>query len=60
MAVKLKSRLVKPSNILPLGKFVAGMHHLRIIYTTFGKDEHGLKIRDIDHKDKQNYDAVLK
>ena len=42
VAVKLKSRLGKPSIILPLGKFVAGVHHLRIIYTTLGKDEHGL------------------
>ena len=29
-----KPTRVKPSIILPLGKFVAGVHHLRIIYTT--------------------------
>lgn len=25
----------------------------------YGKDRHGLWARDVDHKDKQNYDAVL-
>ena len=60
IAVKLKSRLVKPSIVLPLGKYVAGVHHLRLVHRTFGKDQHGLRERDINHKDKQNYDAVLK
>ena len=26
---------------------------------SLGKDQHGLRDRDIDHKDRQNYDAVL-
>lgn len=26
---------------------------------TFGKDQHGIRMKDIDHKDRQNYDAVL-
>ena len=30
LAVKLKARLLKTSIILPLGNFVAGLHHLRI------------------------------
>ena len=25
----------------------------------FGKDQHGLRERDVNHKDKQNFDAVL-
>ena len=60
VAVKLKSRLVKPSIVLPLGKYLAGVHHLRLVQCTFGKDQHGLRERDIDHKDKQNYDAVMR
>jgi hypothetical protein len=59
IAVKMKSRLIKPSIVLPLGTYLAGVHHLRLIQQTFGKDQHGLRERDINHKDKQNYDAVL-
>ena len=49
MAVKLKSRLIKPSIILPMGKYVAGVHHLRLVHS---KDEHALRERDINHKYK--------
>ena len=35
------------------------MHHLRQIQHTFGKDQHGLREKDLNHKDKQNFDAVL-
>lgn len=58
VAVKLNSRLLRPSIILPLGKYIAGSHHLRIIHNTFSKDQHGLREKDINHKDKQNYEAV--
>lgn len=27
---------------------------------TYGKDQHGLRERDLNHKDKQNFDAVLR
>ena len=59
IAVKLKSRLIKPSIVLPLGKYLAGVHHLHLVRRNFGKDQHGLRERDINHKDRQNYDAVL-
>ena len=59
IAVKLKSRLLKPSIILPMGYYVAGVHHLRTVQITFGKDIHGLREKDLNHKDKQNFDAVL-
>ena len=59
IAVKLKSRLLKPSVVLPMGGYVAGVHHLRLVQVSFGKDQHGLRERDLDHKDKQNYSAVL-
>ena len=60
VAVKLKSRLLKPSIILPLGEYLAGSHHLRYISEIFTKDQHGLRQQDIDHKDKQNFDAVIR
>ena len=59
VAVKLKCRLIKPSVLLPMGDYVAGSHHIRIVQFTYGKDQHGLCERDVDYKDKQNYDAVL-
>ena len=42
-----------------MGNYVAGVHHLRIVKKMFQKDIHGLQERDIDYKDKQNFDAVL-
>ena len=42
-----------------MGRYVAGIQHLRMLQMSFGKDEHGLREKDIDHKDKQNYNAVL-
>ena len=35
VAIKLKARLIKPSIVLPLGNYVAGVHHLRIVHTFF-------------------------
>lgn len=58
LGVKLKARLLKPSIILPLGSFVASSAHLHIIVGLHGKEAHGLRRRDIDHRDKQNFDAV--
>ena len=59
IAVKLKCRLLKPSIVLPMGSYVAGAHHLHMLQATIGKDCHGLRERDVDHKDKQNFDAVM-
>ena len=59
IGVKLKCRLLKPSVILPMGSCVAGVHHIRILMATYGKDIHGLREKDVDHKDKQNFDAVI-
>ena len=43
IAVKLKSRLIKPSIVLPMGMYLAGGHHLHLLHTTLGKDIHGLR-----------------
>ena len=59
LGVKLKSRLLKPSVVLPMGQYLAGAHDLRLVQTLFGKDIHGIRERDVNHKDKQNFDAVL-
>ena len=60
VAVKLKTRVTKPSTILTMGKYLAGIHHLRMIFQNAPKDQHGMRITDIDHKDKQNFEAVMR
>ena len=57
-AVKLKARLFKTSIILPFGNFVAGIHHLHIVQQAYGKDQHGLREKDLNLIDRQNFDAV--
>ena len=47
-----------------MSDFVAGVHHLQIyihvyIAKNVWKNVHGLRERDIDHKDKQNFNAAL-
>ena len=56
---QVKVKADQTINHPPLGKQVAGVHHLRFVQHTFSKDQHGLRERDINHKDRQNYDAVL-
>ena len=60
IAVKLKSRLLNASIAFRIGCYVAEGSHLRKIQTKYNKDQHGLRERDLNHQDKQNYDAVLR
>jgi hypothetical protein len=60
VGVKLKSRLFKPSIVLSMGSYVATGQHVRMMQMAFGKDEHGLREKDVNHKDKQNFEAVLR
>eukprot|EP00731_Ephydatia_muelleri_P017431 Em0010g529a len=41
-------------------KYVRGAHHLQLVQSTYSKDQHGLRERDIDCRDKQNFDSVLR
>ena len=60
VGVKLKSRLSKPSILLPVGpNFFASGNHLQMVRMAYGKDQHNLRECDINHKDKQNFDSVL-
>ena len=49
IGVKLKARMLKPSNSL----------YFSIIVKLYGKEKQGLRVRDLDHRDKQNFDDVL-
>lgn len=39
--------------------YLASGNHIRLIRIAFGKDQHSLRERDVNHRDKQNFDAVL-
>ena len=60
LAVKLKSRLLNPKVILKMGPvFEASAYHIEMLRGRYGKDQHFLREKDVNHKDRQNYDAVL-
>lgn len=61
IGTKLKSRLLKPSVILPLGKkcVVSSGHLIELIQTT-SKDQHEICLTDINPSDKMNFRAVQK
>jgi len=48
------------SQILVLGKFSAQSSHLLTFHFTFHKEQHNLRLRDLDHQDRQNFDAVTR
>ena len=58
LGVKLKARLMSHSQVLPLGKFSAQSAHLSLLESTFRKEQHNLRLKDLDHQDKQNFEAV--
>ena len=60
LGVKLKSRLLTHSQILPLGSYSAESSHLGMLRASFHKEQHNLRSRDLDHQDRQNFEAVLR
>ena len=58
LGVKLKARLMSHSQVLPLGKFSAQSTHLSLLESTFRKEQCNLRLKDLDHQDKQNFEAV--
>ena len=59
IAVKLKSRLLNPSIKLKMGpNFEACAYHLQQLCVKVGKEQHFLRVKDLNHKDRQNFDAV--
>ena len=41
-----------------MGNYIATSANLKFIVKQFGKDIHGIRMRDLDHKDKQNFAEV--
>lgn len=56
IAKKLKNTLFDPSDVKRMGNHVASSGHLVIMFKKFGKQEHGLKMSDLDPTDKLNYE----
>lgn len=62
VGVKLKTRLLKPSIVLPMGPFktVSRGHLVELITQTQTRDQHLLCLSDINPKDKMNFKALQK
>ena len=58
LLAKLRSRLLKPSNLIVLGNETACRAHVQQVFETFPKEKHNLTQRCIDNKDKQNYSSI--
>ena len=60
LGVKLKSRLLTRSQILPLSSYSAESSHLCILQASFQKEQHNLRSRDLNHEDRQNFEAIVR
>ena len=58
LLAKLRSRLLKPSNLLVLGTETACRAHIQHVFDKFPKEKHNLTQRAIDNRDKQNYTSI--
>ena len=55
LLAKLRTRLLKPSNIIVMGTETACRVHLKQMLNLFPKSNHGLTQQVLENKDKQNY-----
>lgn len=60
VVTKLKTRVLKPNILLPMGNFVVNADHLYILTEMHGKDEHFLTKSDLILEDKMNYESGRK
>ena len=59
LGVKMKSRMLKPSILLPLGSYVVSSAHYSMIVEMYGKERHGLRERDLNHNLRTNKISML-
>jgi len=57
---KVESQTHDSSQILPFGNFYAQSSHLITLHSSFRKEQHYLHLKDLDHQDKQNFEAVTR
>lgn len=56
----MKTRLLKPSILLPIGKYLISATFLRDLIQKVGKDKHSLTEQDLNNEDKMNFRSVKK
>jgi len=45
--------------MLSIGDYVASSSHLKMLHVNFEKDQHGLRLKNIDLKEKQTFDTIM-
>lgn len=60
IGTKLRTRMLKPAIVLPLGEYSASIAHLHFLVDNFSKDKHLLTKSDLNSVDKMNYRAAEK
>jgi len=60
IGTKLRTRLLKPSIILPMGRYAASLTHLQYLVDNYSKDKHFLTKSDLNSIDKMNFRAAEK
>jgi len=58
LGVRLKARLLTVSQIFPMGKYSAIASHLHLVQASYSKEHHSLRLRDLNHQHRQNFEAV--
>lgn len=60
IGTKLRTRILKPSIVLPLGNFIASSSYLHVLIQEFSKDKHLLVPSDLKAEDKMNFRSAEK
>jgi len=60
IGTKLRTRLLKPNIVLPIGNYTISVSHLKILLETFSKDKHLLTLSDLIPEDKMNFRSAEK
>ena len=55
---KVMNPLDHPTRILTLGRYTAHMNHLRLVMRVFPQIVHGLRLDDVNRRDRQKWEIV--
>lgn len=60
IGTKLRNRILTPSIVLPMGKKIVSISHLKILIGQFPKEDHKLVMSDLSYEDRQNFHSLEK
>lgn len=60
IVAKHRNRILKSGVVLPMGKKIVSLSHLKILINNFSKDWHGLVLSDVCPDDRQNIQSIEK